>query len=427
MRTVTAQRVGVAVIGTLDTKAEELGFLTECLDSGGVAPILINTGILGEPGLRPDIDAAHVAESAGTTLLELRTAGDRSVAVDSMARGVARIVRGLYDSGQIRGAICLGGGQGSTIGAAALHSLPVGAPKLIVSTVAAVVGAGTDIIGIRDTTLVNSVVDISGLNSVSRTIIANAAAAMAGMLLRSRNALEDRQAFRVAETMFGVTTRCATRVRRRLEEAGHEVLVFAATGIGDRAMEDMILDGSIGGVVDITTSQLGQGVVRGDAPGGPERLRVAGNMGIPQVASLGGLDIIVCRLDDPLVGEAQLGHRLFHQHSPMVTVVRPTAVESARIGKELATRLSTAVGPTAVLIPKRGFSEYSVVGGPLFDPAADEALIAGVLDHLGADVMVHELDTDINDDVFGDALADTFLALQPRAVGSAPLMEADTP
>jgi uncharacterized protein (UPF0261 family) len=276
---------------------------------------------------------------------------------------------------------------------------------LIVSTIAGVGEAVASVIGIRDMTLVNSVVDISGLNSVSRDILANAAAALVGMVLRPRLPDGQRRAFRVAETMFGVTSRCATRARAQLEKRGIEVLVFAATGTGDQAMEDMAQDGLINGILDITTSQMGQGLVRGTHPGGPRRLEVAGSLGIPQVVCPGGLDIIICANHDPMALQAREGLRLHHRHNPSMTVVRPTAAESASMGTELARKLNLALGSTVALIPMRGFSEYSVAGGPLFDPVADHALIDSFRRHVAGSVLVHELDTHINDPDFADELA----------------------
>lgn len=401
----------VAVIGTLDTKGPAVSFAVERLRAAGVLTIVIDTGILGAPRAQADISAAEVARRGGTDLAELRRSRDRERAAATMTAGAAAIVTDLRDRGVVRGALCLAGRWGTQIGAAALQTLPIGIPKIMVSTLASADGATAAVMGIRDMTMLNPITSIGIETELSRRIIANAVGALAGIATGPGLPSGGDRTSRIAQTMFGVTTRCATRVRERLEASGFEVLTFAATGIGDQAMEDMVQQGFIDGVVDVTISQAGIGFLRGTAPGGSQRLEIAGALGIPQAVAPGGLDIIVCQAGDPLIAEAEQGRRLMHKHSPALTDVRPTAEESWRVGREIARRLSTARGPTAMVIPLRGFSEYSVPGGPLYDAECDMAFVAGFRKYVAPFVRLREIDAAINDREFADELTATFLEL----------------
>ena len=273
----------VCLVGTLDTKGMEFEFVKERVEASGVATYSINTGILGEPHFTPDISANEVATAAGTSLQALRDEGDRGNSVAMMANGAAAIVERLHSEGKIDGIISLGGSAGTTIGTTAMRAVPVGVPKVMVSTLAS--GDTSPYVDTKDIAMMYSVVDIAGINSVSRQILANAAGAIAGMVQVEVPAVDDKPL--IGATMFGVTTPCVTKAREVLESAGYEVLVFHATGTGGRAMEDLVKGGFIVGVLDVTTTELADELVGGVLSAGPDRLEAAGDLAVPQVVAPG--------------------------------------------------------------------------------------------------------------------------------------------
>jgi len=396
----------VAVIGTLDTKGVEFAFLKQAVERAGVATLVIDTGILAAPPFTPEIGADMVAAAGGGDRAALAAGKDRGAAVAVMARGAAEILGRLAAEGRVHGAIGMGGGGGTSIAAAAMRSLPVGFPKLIVSTLAA--GDTTAIVGVKDITLMPAVVDISGINRLSSQIIANAAGAIAGMVTSEPLPAAAAKPL-VAATMFGVTTPCVTRARAVLGAAGYEVLVFHATGTGGRTMEELVRGGFLRGVLDITTTELADELVGGMLSAGPDRLEAAGAAGIPQVVSVGALDMVNFGAPDTV--PARHAGRLFYQHNPLVTLMRTTPEENARLGAIIAGKLSRATGPTVLMIPERGISGIDVEGKPFHDPAADAALFAALRANLGPNVEVVTFDTDINDPVFATAAAERLVAL----------------
>jgi uncharacterized protein (UPF0261 family) len=278
--------------------------------------------------------------------------------------------------------------------------LPGGVPKLLVSTVAS--GDTRPYVGAVDVTMMYSVVDISGVNSVSARIMANAAGAIAGMVGARVPILESKPL--VGATMFGVTTPCVTRARARLEELGYEVLVFHATGAGGQSLEALVRDGFLVGVLDTTTTELADELVGGVLSAGPDRLEAAGAAGVPQVVSLGALDMVNFGPRETV--PAQFDGRNLYVHNPTITLMRTTPDECAELGRTIGRKLSAATGPTVLFIPLKGVSMIAVEGQPFYDPAADDALLAGLQETLDSSVEVHELDTDINDPAFADAMAD---------------------
>lgn len=390
----------VAVLGTLDSKGVEFAFLKDQIESHGVATLVIDAGILGPPRRAPDIPATEVAAAGGHDLAALATGNDRGKAVAAMAEGAAALVVALHDAGRIDGIISMGGGGGTSIGTAAMQALPIGVPKLMVSTLAS--GDVSALVGVKDIVMMPSVVDIAGINRLSSRILANAAGAIAGMV----NAvpptdLPDRPL--IAATMFGVTTPCVTRAREVLEKAGYEVLVFHATGIGGRSMEALIRAGFVVGVLDITTTELADELVGGVLSAGPDRLEAAGVAGIPQVVSVGALDMVNFGAPDTVPDE--FANRLFYEHNPLVTLMRTTEAETAELGKRIAEKLNQATGPTVVMLPGRGVSSIDVDGQPFHDPQADRALFDALKMHIGPHVDLVEMDTDINDPAFAEAAA----------------------
>lgn len=394
----------VALIGTLDTKGAECAWLAEQLDKHGVQALFVDVGSFSASPLA-NVSSDDVIAAADSDAVALRERRDRGEMMQVMSVGAARIVRDLAVSGRIHGLLALGGSGGSSVAAAAMQALPVGFPKLLVSTMAS--GDVKPYVGEVDATLMYSVVDVAGINSVSSQVFANAAAAIAGMA----QAYEDRLAAAPAEhkpvvavTMFGVTTPAADEARDTLTDLGYEVLVFHATGAGGRAMEKLAESGLLAGVCDLTTTELADDLVGGVLSAGPRRLEMAGRVGLPQAVSLGALDMVNFGPADTVPPEFA-GRNLF-VHNPTVTLMRTTPEEMAELGRRIATKLAAATGPTELFIPLRGVSAIDVEGGPFRDAEADATLFAELHAGLvGSGVVVHELDQAINDPGFGAAMA----------------------
>jgi uncharacterized protein (UPF0261 family) len=385
----------VVLLGTLDTKGVEYAFLRERLREHGVDVLLVDAGV-NEPSVQPDIARSEVAPNVA----DLAAAGDRGAAVTAMAEGAERVVLRLHAEGRLDGILALGGSGGSSIATRAMRALPVGVPKLMVSTIAS--GDTRPYVGAVDVTMMYSVVDISGVNSVSARIMANAAGAIAGMVNATVPPLEEKPL--VAASMFGVTTPCVTRARERLEEHGYEVLVFHATGAGGESMEALARGGFLAGVLDATTTELADELVGGVLSAGPERLEAAGAAGVPQVVSLGALDMVNFGPRETV--PAQFEGRNLYVHNPTVTLMRTTPDECAELGRTIGRKLSAAKSPTVLFVPLKGVSMIDVEGQVFYDAEADAALFAGLRETLDDSVEVHEVETDINDDAFAVAMAD---------------------
>ncbi len=388
-------------MGTLDTKGDEYALLRDRLGLHGVRAVLVDVGTLDPPRVQPDIDRHEVAAAGGVDLDELGRAKDRGRAVGAMASAAAVLVRRLYDQGRCDGVLAAGGSGNTAIATSAMQALPVGVPKLMVSTVAA--GNTRDYIGASDVTLMASVTDVAGINSISARILANAAAAIAGMVNAPPIELTGQRPL-VAATMFGVTTPAVTVARESLEERGYEVLVFHATGTGGMAMEGLMESDFIAGVFDLTTTELCDRLVGGVLAAGPERLEVAGRMGLPQVVSLGALDMVNFGARDTV--PPQFEDRNLYVHNPSVTLMRTTAEECAELGRIIAHKLDGARAPVALFVPLKGLSAIDIEGGPFYDPAADEALFQALRESVSDNVELHELDHNVNDPEFATAMVD---------------------
>jgi uncharacterized protein (UPF0261 family) len=405
----------VLLIGTLDTKGAEYAYVRDLVRARGCDVVVMDLGVLGEPAFAPDVGAAEVARAGGSSLDELRTRGDRGSAVETMLAGARALVPRLYAEGRFDGVLGLGGGGGTTMIAAALRELPVGVPKLLVSTMAS--GNTAPYVDVKDITLMYSVVDIAGLNPLSRRVLANAAGAIVGMVTQETPPATDRPL--IAATMFGVTTPCVTAARQQLERAGYEALVFHATGSGGRAMEGLIEDGYFAGVLDVTTTEWADEVVGGVLSAGPNRLSAAGRRGVPQVVSVGALDMVNFGAIDTV--PPQFRERNLYRHNPTVTLMRTTPEECAEIGRRIAAQLVRATGPTTLVLPLRGVSMIDAEGQPFHDPAADRALFDALRQHAGAAVSIIEIDAHINDLVFAETLVGELLgmvAAQRELVGN---------
>jgi uncharacterized protein (UPF0261 family) len=395
----------VVLVGTLDTKGREYAFLRDRLRDAGVDTLVVDAGVHEPNGIEPDVSRDEVARAAGADAAALAARGDRGAAVTAMAAGAESVVRGLHADGRLDGILAMGGSGGSSIAARAMRALPVGVPKLLVSTVAS--GDTRPYVGAVDVTMMYSVVDISGINRVSARILANAAAAIAGMAQVSLPGDEGRPL--VAATMFGVTTPCVTAARERLEELGYEVLVFHATGAGGQSMEALAKDGFLAGVLDVTTTELADELVGGVLSAGPDRLEAAGAAGVPQVVSLGALDMVNFGPRETV--PPQFEGRNLYVHNPTVTLMRTTPEECGELGRTIGRKLSAATGPTSVFVPLGGVSMIAVEGQPFHDAAADEALVAGLHETLDSSVELQERDEDVNDPAFAHAMADRLHAL----------------
>jgi uncharacterized protein (UPF0261 family) len=399
----------VALVGTLDTKGPDFAFLAARLRAAGVEVITVDAGTGDPVGLVPDIDGETVAAAAGTTRAELRAAGDRGRAVTDMGRGAAAVIADLAARGRAGGVLAAGGSGGSSIAAQVFAALPVGFPKLLVSTMAS--GDVAPYVGARDVAIMYSVVDVAGINRISRLVLGNAAAAMAGMVSAGERAAagatgpdaDDRPL--VAASMFGVTTPAVETARARLSELGYEVLVFHATGAGGRALEALAEARLLSGVLDLTTTELADDLVGGVLSAGPDRLTAAGAAGLPQVIAPGALDMV--NFGPPDTVPAAFSGRLFFEHNPTVTLMRTTPAEMAELGARVGRKAAAAKGPTEVFWPDHGVSALDADGQPFRDAVADDACREALaLELSAAGLTLHRVSAHLNDPVFATAMAD---------------------
>lgn len=396
--------MAVFLLAALDTKAAEAEFVSQQLRELGADCVLVD--VSGRPsGHQADVSRDAIFAAAGADAATL-TAADRGQAVDAAAVGAARLVAERFARGELTAVMALGGSAGTTIGTAAMRALPLGVPKLMVSTLAS--GQVRQYVGDKDILMLNAVVDLAGLNRISRTVLATAARAMAGMVKRPASPGSENDRPLIAATMFGVTTPCIMHAREILKRVGYEVLVFHATGSGGRAMESLIRDGLIAGVLDLTTTELADELVGGFLSAGPERLTAAGEMGVPQVVSVGATDMVNFYAMQSVPPE--FSHRQLHAHNASVTLMRTTPAENMRIGHEIGRKLAAGRGPAVVLLPARGVSALDAEDQPFCDPAARRALFDAVRQSAGS-IPVVELDCHINDRQFAEAAVEHLLRM----------------
>jgi uncharacterized protein (UPF0261 family) len=397
----------VVLLGTLDTKGPEYAFLRDRVLEAGCEVILVDAGVMSDPS-PGDIGPNEVAAAAGEDRAALAAARDRGPAMAAMTRGATEVARRLHADGRLDGILGVGGSGGSSLVSAAMQALPVGVPKLIVSTMAS--GDTRPYVGTSDIAMMYSVVDIAGINGISEKILSNAAAGIAGMARASATFVSAIAAKPlIGATMFGVTTPCVTAAREILEERGYEVLVFHATGAGGQSMEALMKAGFITGSLDITTTELADELVGGVLSAGPDRLEMAGSLGLPQVVSLGALDMVNFGPMDTV--PAKFADRNLYVHNATVTLMRTTEAECAELGRIIARKLNAATGPLTVFIPLGGVSMIDVPGAPFFDAAADAALIRELKAGLRPDVEVVEMAIPINDPAFSRAMAERMDAM----------------
>ena len=399
----------VVIAGALDTKAAEFALVKAMIEKKGIRALVVDFGILGEPGFLPDISREVVVSAAGGDLEALRSGKHRDEALSVMGRGLAVIARRLFDEGKLDGILGMGGSGGTTIATTGMRALPIGVPKLMVSTIAS--GDVRPFVGPADIVMMPSIVDVAGINRISGKIYANAAAAIVGMVGAEPAPIADDKPL-VTASMFGNSTPCVDHARGLLENQGYEVLVFHATGIGGRTMESLISDGYIAGSLDITTTELADEVCGGGASAGPERGMAASRAGIPAVIVPGCVDMANFGALDSVPEKYR--KRNLYQWAPTATLLRTNIEENQRIGAMIAAAANAATAPVAILLPLKGLSMLDSVGGAFWDPPANAACFNAIKDNLKPDIPVIELEHNINDLPFAEAAVDTLLALMRR-------------
>ena len=385
----------IAMIGCFDTKAEDFGYLYQCLVEQGAAVRAINLGIKGSTNLFPvAVDAQQVAAQAGVSLNDLQKANDRSSALDHMGTGAAKILLDYHNKGELDGVIGMGGGGGTFLTLKAVQSLPFGVPKICISTVAA-----KDLsqqTGTKDVVLIPSLVDIAGLNRISMVILKQAAAALVGMV--HTPIVETQQKQTIAISMFGNTTQCVENCSRILREKGFEVLVFHAVGSGGRTMEALIREGVVDGVLDVTTTELADELCQGICSAGPDRLTAASQMGIPQVVAPGCVDMV--NFGPMSTVPEKYNHRQLFSWAPDVTLMRTNQDENRQLGKEIAEKVNASEGPVKILLPQKGLSIVSAKCGVFHAPETDQVLFDTIKKELNFNIEVIEVPADINSTLF---------------------------
>ncbi len=386
----------VVIAGTLDTKGQEVGYVKRLIEDTGCSTMVLDVGILRRPEIPSDIPREQVAAAGGIHLRELLRRGDRRLAVQTMTQGAAKIVQDLHRQGLVSGILALGGGTGTHIGTGIMRSLPLGLPKVMLSTVAS--RDMRDLIGTKDITMMHSVMDILGLNPLSKKILANAAAAVAGMVGSPVRLNRERPV--IGLTSFGFITEGAMLAKKMLEDQGYDVAPFHANGTGGMAMEDLIDQGLIQGVMDLALHEFADEMYNGYCSGiGPDRMETAGRLGIPQVVVPGGLDCVVLEFDSPdTMPERFRGRKVFWYD--FRSGVRTSAEDLVGLGQTIAGKLNRAKGPTTVVIPMKGWSEADAAGEPLYEPETNQIFVSELRAVLDSRIKVIEADFHINDKEF---------------------------
>ena len=387
----------------MDTKGHEHAFVAEQIRARGHRALIIDLGTDGPPQIAPDISRSEAAALADVDLAAIVARHDRGEAVAAMSKVAPVVLAKLQSEGKIDGVLSLGGGGGTAIGTAGMRALPLGFPKLMVSTLAS--GNTAQYVGVKDIVMMPSIVDVAGLNRISRQILTRAAGAICGMVESRPPAADDKPV--IVASMFGNTTDCVQRAKAILESAGYEVLVFHATGTGGRTMESLIESGLVSGVLDITTTEWADELCGGFLGAGPTRLEAAARGGVPAIVTPGCLDMV--NFHAPESVPAKFAGRTFYHHNPQVTLLRTNAEECAQLGRILAEKVNLSTGPVTVLIPKKAISVISAAGQPFHDPAADAALFDAIKSNLRRDISVIEMDAAINDAAFAEACANALL------------------
>ena len=395
----------IAIIGTFDTKGREFKYIKDLIEQQNVKTLCIHVGVF-EPLFEPDVSNAQVAQAAGEDIRAIAERKDRAMATEVLSKGIEKLLPKLYKEGRLDGVISIGGSGGTSMATPAMRALPVGVPKVMVSTMAS--GNVSQYVGTSDIIMVPSVVDAEGLNEISMRIFSNAVNAVVGMV-KNRIELPDSGKPLIAATMFGVTTPCIKTAKEYLEEQGYEVLVFHATGAGGRSMEALIEAGFIKGVLDITTTEWCDELYNGVLRAGPHRLEAAGKNGVPQVVSVGALDMVNFGPYDTVPKENM--SRNLYKHNPTVTLMRTNVEENIGLGKVIAEKLNMAQSPTVLMLPLKGVSGIDGEGQPFYGPEEDEALFRTLRENVDSRIPIIEMDNNVNDREFALAAAKKLIEL----------------
>jgi uncharacterized protein (UPF0261 family) len=404
----------IVVVGALDTKGVEFQFVRSLIRENGFDTIVVDFGVMGNPPFAPDVTADEVARAGGSTLAELRAKADKTIAMRTMSVGLTKVVADLHAAGRLGGILGMGGGGGTSIATAAMRGLPTGLPKLMVSTVAS--GDIAPYVGSRDITMMPSVVDVAGLNSISRRIYTNAAAAIMGMVGQTTEVVTTEEKPLITASMFGNTTPCVNHAREILERKDYEVLVFHATGAGGRTMEELITDGYITANLDLTTTELADEVCGGVLSAGPDRLMSAARSGVPTVLAPGCVDMANFGARAAMPQEYQ--SRLLYEWNPNVTLMRTNVDENRAIGEMIARAANASSGPVAILIPLRGVSQLDSPNGAFWDPEANSACFKAIKENLKPGIPFIEMNNNINDPEFAEKAVDLLLAMLQSPISS---------
>jgi uncharacterized protein (UPF0261 family) len=414
----STDRRTVAIIATLDTKGQEAAFVRDQVATWGLNTVLIDPGVLGGPTVEPDISREEVAQAAGTTLDALLAQGKKSVAIAKQTEGLCQIVREMHARGELHGVISLGGGQGTSIGTAAMRALPVGVPKLMLSPIASGSFQFGPYVGTADICMMHSITDILGINVISAPILRNAANAIAGMALGLQVEAPDSQPA-IAITQLGITTPCVMRIKEQLEAAGYAVVPFHSNGTGGPAMENLIREGKFVGVIDLSPHEVIDHR-NGGLAGAPNRFEALTQVEIPAVVSVGGNDYLLFETIAKAPERCQ--GRAYMVHNPQMVCFAPTPQEMIESTREIVERLNRALGPVVVVLPRKGFSMQNQEGRELYVPEGNEAVIDVFLQELRPDIPIILADLHINDPEFAPIVADCMARLirgeSPQEVGA---------
>ncbi len=407
----------ILLIGTLDTKGPEIAYVRDRMRALGADVLVLDSGILGEPeDIVPDITRSDVALAAGSTIDALRNAGTRGAAVEKMKEGVKQVALDLFAQGKLQGVVCLGGAEGAVLGATAMRALPIGVPKILVTPLASGKRYFGTFMGTRDIFVLHSVIDIAGLNPISRAVFDNAAAAAVGMAQAGYQPIagrvDDGRRY-VALTMLGNTTKAVMRVKERLAAHDYESIIFHSNGVGGPAMEDLAEKGMFTAVIDYTTDELTDQAFGGFHQGGEKRLERVGAIGLPQIIVPGSIDFMVHGPRDQ-VPERFAGRPAYY-HNPEFTLIRVLQDEMAQLGHLMARKLNAARGPIEVIVPTQGLSIPNVPGGVFWDPEADAAFRDALAADLRPDIPLLTVDDHVNSISFADRVAEEFLSLMNQA------------
>jgi len=403
----------VALVGTFDSKGVEYAYVKQILEGVGLKTFTVHMGVF-DPLFKADVSNAEVAKAAGVDIAEIAAKKDRAWATEVLANGMEKLIPKLYSEGKFDGILAFGGSGGTSIATPGMRALPIGVPKIMVSTMAS--GNVEQYVGTSDIVMMPSVVDVSGINSLSTKIFTNAAFAMAGMLSFENKTVVEKKPL-IAATMFGVTTPCVNAAREYLEAKGYEVLVFHATGTGGKSMESLISSGFFEGVLDLTTTEWADEIIGGVLAAGPHRLEAAAKLQIPQVVSVGALDMCNFGAYDSV--PEKFAGRLLYKHNPTVTLMRTTAAENALFGKKIAEKLNTAHGYTTLMLPLKGVSMIDAEGQAFYSKEADQVLFEELRKGINPKVVeLLEYPMHINDKEFAEKAAQKLIDLMDKKAAS---------